>query len=140
MIKMVDKMIIDGKNAILGRIASYSAKQLLKGDEVVIVNAAEIVITGNPKQIVGKYLKRRRGGSAHHGPFFPKNSDLIVRRAVRGMIPKTKKGRAAFRKLRVHISVPPELKDKKMEKIAIKKVKINFIRVEELAKALGWKG
>jgi large subunit ribosomal protein L13 len=137
---MVDKMIIDGNNAILGRVASYSAKQLLKGEEIIIVNAAEMVITGNPKQIVGKYLKRRRGGSAHHGPFFPKKPDLLVRRAVRGMVPKTKKGRAAFRKLKVHISVPSDLKDKKMEKVAIKKVRINFIRVGELAKSLGWKG
>ncbi len=138
--KGVLKMIIDGKNAILGRMATYTAKQLLKGEEVIIVNSAEVVITGNPRQIVSKYLKRRRGGSAHHGPFFPKNPDLIVRRAVRGMMPKTKKGRASFRKLRVHILVPSEHKDKKMEKIAIKKVKVSFIRVGELAKSLGWKG
>jgi large subunit ribosomal protein L13 len=137
---MVDKMIIDGKGAIVGRAATYSAKQLLRGEEVIIVNAAEMVITGSPKQTVGKYLKRRRGGSAHHGPFFPKNPDLIVRRAVRGMLPKTKKGRAAFRRLRVHVSMPSDLKDKKMEKIAVKQVKINFIRIGELAKSLGWKG
>jgi large subunit ribosomal protein L13 len=133
-------MLVDGKNAILGRLASYSAKQLLKGEEIIIVNAADIIITGNPKQVVGKYLKRRRGGSPQHGPFFPKKPDLIARRSIRGMLPKTKKGRAAFRKLRVHISVPADLKDKKMEKIAVKKVKIKFIYLRELAKALGWSG
>ena len=133
-------MIIDGKNAILGRLSSHVAKQLLSGKEIVIVNSAYIIITGNPKQIVGKYLQRRRRGSPQHGPFFPKKPDLIVRRTVRGMLPKTKKGRAAFKKLRVHISVPDDLKEKKMEKIAIKNVKIKSISLGELAKALGWKG
>lgn len=132
-------MIIDAKNAILGRLASHVAKQLLNGKEVVIVNSVDIIITGNPKQIVGKYLKRRRRGSPQHGPFFPKKPDLIVRRTIRGMLPKTKKGRDAFKKLRVHISVPDDLKDKKMEKVAIKGVRINSISLGELAKALGWK-
>jgi len=133
-------MIIDAKNAILGRLASYVAKQLLNSKDVVIVNSADAIITGNPKQIVSKYLKKRRVGSPQHGPFFPKKPDLIMRRTIRGMLPKTKKGRSAFKKLRVHISVPDNLKDKKMEKIAVKKVKINFIYLKELAKALGWKG
>ena len=133
-------MIIDGKNAILGRLSSHVAKQLLKGEEIVIVNSADIIITGNPKQIVGKYLKMRRRGSPQHGPFFPKKPDLIVRRTIHGMLPKTRKGRAAFKKLRVHISVPVDLKKKKMEKIAIKEVKMKSISMGELAKALGWKG
>ena len=132
-------MIIDAKNAILGRLASHAAKQLLKGEEVVIVNSADAIITGNPKQTVSVYLKKRRGGSPQHGPFFPKKPDLIVRRTIRGMLPKTKKGRSAFKKLRVHISVPDDLKGKG-EQIAVKRVKVNFISVGELAKALGWKG
>lgn len=132
-------MIIDAKNAILGRMASSVAKQLLQGEEIIIVNAADIIITGNPKQIVGKYLKDRRRGSPQHGPFFPKKPDLIVRRTIRGMLPKTKKARTAFKKLTVYISVPDDLKDKKMEKIAIKEVKVNFISLRELATSLGWR-
>ena len=104
------------------------------------MNSANIIITGNPRQIVGKYLKRRRGGSAHHGPFFPKKPELIVGRAIRGMMPKTKKGRAAFKKLRVYISLPSELKGKKAEKIAVKNINIKSISIGELAKALGWTG
>ena len=43
--------IIDGKNAVLGRLASFVAKEALKGEEIVIVNCDEIMITGNKKLV-----------------------------------------------------------------------------------------
>ena len=39
--------IIDGKNAILGRLASDTAKRLLSGETVEIINAKDVIITGN---------------------------------------------------------------------------------------------
>ncbi len=45
--------IIDGKDAVLGRLASYAAKEALKGEEVIIVNCKEVIITGNKKDIRG---------------------------------------------------------------------------------------
>jgi large subunit ribosomal protein L13 len=132
-------MIIDGKNAILGRLATYVAKELLNSKEIVIVNAEKIVITGSPKKIVGDCLKKRRMGSPQHGPFFPKKPDLIVRRTIRGMLPKDKKGRNAFRKLRVYINIPTEFQKSEMSSIAVKELKTNFIRIEELAESLGWR-
>ena len=131
-------MLIDGKNAVLGRLATAVAKELLKGTEVVIVNTGKIIITGSPKKIVGKYLERRRKGSPHHGPFFPKKPDMIVRRAIRGMLPKTKKGRNVIKKLRVYIGMPEELQKNEMKNIAVKILKTDFIRIEELSKSLGW--
>lgn len=133
-------MILDGTNAVLGRMASYAAKQMLKGEMVDIVNAEKIIITGNKKSTVGKYLNRRRIGSKHHGPFFPKMPESIVRRSVRGMLPKTKKGRAVFKKLKVYVDIPKELEGKDAVRIATKEVKSNFIRIGELAKSLGWRG
>jgi len=38
--------IIDGKGAVLGRLASYVAKESLKGEEIAVVNCDEIIITG----------------------------------------------------------------------------------------------
>ena len=131
-------MIIDGTNAILGRLASHAAKMLLKGEEVTIVNAERIIITGVKKKIVGKYLKRRRIGSPQHGPFFPTKPDLIVRRTIRGMLPyKTARGRVALKKLRVYVSKPEEIKGAKS---LAKEIRTSYITVEELAKNLGWKG
>ena len=129
--------ILDGKNAVLGRLATAVAKELLKDEQIVILNSEKIIITGKPKQIVSKYLKRRRIGSPQHGPFFPKKPNLIVRRTVRGMLPKSRKGIKALKKLRVYESLPEEFKDKKAETIAVKEIKTDFITIKDLSKALG---
>ncbi|MBI2578259.1 MAG: 50S ribosomal protein L13 [Candidatus Aenigmarchaeota archaeon] len=132
-------IIIDARNAVLGRMASEIAKMLKKGEDVVIVNSEQAIITGSPKQIVGKYLKRRRIGSPQHGPFFPKKPDMIVRRTVRGMMEyKKPSGRASFKRLRVHIGLPAELAGKETKSIAVKEIKTDYIKVGNLAKALGW--
>ena len=43
--------IIDGENAVMGRLASYVAKQALQGEEISIVNCNKVLITGNKKFI-----------------------------------------------------------------------------------------
>ena len=40
-------MIIDGEGCVLGRLASITSKNLLEGEEVVILNAEKIMLTGN---------------------------------------------------------------------------------------------
>lgn len=129
-------MIINGKNAILGRLASTAAKRLLSGEEVVIVNAENIIITGRPNDVKNKYLKLKQIGSPQHGPFFPKSPDKIVRRVVRGMLPKERKGRTAFKKLKVYTNAPKGMDG---ESAAVKQIKSNYITVGEVAKTLGWK-
>ncbi len=133
-------MIIDGTNSVLGRMATHAAELLLKGETVVIVNAERIIITGNKKQITDKYLARRDIGSKHHGPFYPKMPDSIVRRSVRGMLPKSKKGRAVYKRLKVYVGVPKELEGKETKVVAQKEIKTNFITIGNLARSLGWKG
>src|SRR3990170_1320984 len=87
-------IILDASGAVLGRLSSEAAKKIKNGEEVVIVNAEKARITGDPKRIKEKYLQRRRVGSPHHGPYYPIRPDLILRRAIRGMIPyKTNKGK-----------------------------------------------
>ena len=131
-------MIINGKDAVLGRLASFTAKKLLAGEEVSIVNAENVIITGDSIEITKKYLKKREIGSPQHGPFFPTKPDLIVRRTVRGMLPyKTNKGRIAFKKLRVYIGTPAEMQ--KGESIAVKTVRTSYMTVGDLATQLGWR-
>ncbi len=132
--------VVNGHNAILGRLASMTAKSLLKGEEISIVNAEQIIITGDPKRIVGKYLKMRRIGNPIHGPFFPRQPDAIARRTIRSMLPyKTPRGRAAFKKLRVYAGVPEALKNDEAHSMAIKAVRSDFIRLGDVSKSLGWK-
>lgn len=128
-------MIIDGKNAILGRLASTAAKKLLAGEEVTVVNAEHVIITGTPKKIVARYLKLRQIGSPQHGPFFPRQADGLVKRTIRGMLPKQGKGRAALKKLRVYTGTH----GLQGEPVAVKTIKSNYITVGEAAKLLGGK-
>ncbi len=128
-------MIIDGKNAVLGRLASAAAKKLLSGEEVTIFNAENIIITGTPQKITNRYLRLRQIGSPQHGPFFPRQPQMIVRRTIRGMLPKERKGRAAFKKLRVYSSNPDNLQG---EHTATKTIRSNYITVGEVSKRLGW--
>ena len=132
--------VIDAKNAVLGRLASMTAKQLLNGEEIAVVNAEKAIVTGNPTSIREKYLRLRRIGNPHHGPFYPTKPDAIVRRTIRSMMPyKTNKGRIAFKRLRVYVGVPEQLAKEGKENIANKLIRSNFITVKEVSKTLGWK-
>ena len=127
--------IIDGKNAILGRLASDTAKKLLSGETVEIINAKDVIITGNPNATVKKYMAKKQIGSPQHGPFWPRQSDRIVSRTIRSMLPKEKRGRAAFKRLRVHADAA----GKTGEPVAVKTIKSNYMTVGEVAKLLGGK-
>ena len=128
---------INGKNAILGRLASTTAKKLLAGEEVTIFNAENVIITGRPNEIKNKYLRIKAVGSPQHGPFLPTQPDKLVRRKIRGMMPKHNKGRAALKKLKVYSGTPEGMTG---ESVAVKTISSNFITMGEVAKTLGWQG
>jgi large subunit ribosomal protein L13 len=129
--------IYDAENQIVGRLATVIAKELLKGEKVVVVNAEKAVLSGDPKFKKEFYLQRIQRGDPKHGPFFPRQPDGIFRRAVRGMLPWHKpKGREAFKRLKVYIGVPEEFKNKKFEKVAdadASKLKCKYITLGELS-------
>ncbi|AIU69795.1 50S ribosomal protein L13 [Thermococcus eurythermalis] len=139
--------IINAEGLILGRLASKVAKMLLEGEEVVIVNAEKAVITGNREDIFAKYKQRtelRTRTNPRRGPFYPKRSDEIVRRTVRGMLPwKTDRGRKAFKRLKVYVGVPKEFEGKELETISeahmSRLATPKYVTVGEVAKFLGGK-
>ena len=51
--------VINGEDATLGRLASYVAKELLKGNQIIIVNCDEVIITGNKKNIKEHFRQKR---------------------------------------------------------------------------------
>ena len=131
--------IIDGKNAVLGRLASYAAKEALKGEEVVILNCEQIIITGSKKNIEKEFQeKRSRIGSSQKGPKHSRISEKIVKRVIRGMLPDYRKGRGrdAFKKIKCYDKIPKEFE--KSEKIFAGKKKNNkFISINHLSKQNG---
>ncbi|MEM4156376.1 MAG: 50S ribosomal protein L13 [Archaeoglobaceae archaeon] len=139
-----DYVVIDASGHILGRLSSVIAKRLLSGERIVVVNAEKAVITGDKSAIFEKYKVKYDRGSKEKGPYFPKHPEKIFKRTVRGMLPwDSRRGREAYRRLRVFIGIPEELKDKSFQKVEnarLEKVSKTekFVFLEEVSKHLGW--
>ncbi len=127
--------IIDGKGAILGRLGSYVAKEALKGEEIVILNSDQVIITGNKKNIEeGFHEKRSRVGSSQKGPKHSKSSEKIVKRAIRGMLPEHRfgRGREAYKRIKCYVGIPKEFQESKTIK-AGKGKPFKFITIKDIS-------
>lgn len=135
-------MIIDAKNLILGRLASFIAKKALLGEKIELVNCESAIITGNKKQILNWYKQRAEMGEPFHGPFFPKKPYLLVKRAIRGMLPyKKPHGLTAFKNIRCYNTIPENLKDQKFETVKsaniLKFKSLKYVTIKEICDHLG---
>lgn len=109
--------IVDGANAIMGRLASYVAKEATKGEEFVVVNCEKVIITGSKQDIKKKYLeKREKVGSGQKGPKVSRLSERIVKRAIRGMLSNHRKGmgKLAYRRIKCYSGIPKEFEGTEM--------------------------
>ena len=109
--------VVDATDLPLGRLASEVAKilrgkhkptfapHLDGGDYVVVINAEKIAVTGG-KAAQKMYYRHSGypGGLSESGfeEMRAKHPERIVERAVRGMLPKNRLGRAIYRKLKVY--------------------------------------
>ncbi|RLJ08912.1 MAG: 50S ribosomal protein L13 [Candidatus Aenigmatarchaeota archaeon] len=113
----MDEVFIDAMNKVAGRLASLAAKESLKGKSVYIFNAEKAIITGNPKYILEHYKDKISRGDPYKGPFYPRPPDKMLRRMIRGMLPyKKPRGREAYKRVKVFISVPKEYSEKTFTK------------------------
>ena len=109
--------IVNADNEVLGRLASKVAKILRGknkpdftphvdcGDNVVIINAEKVRLTGN--KIVDKTYIRHSGypggqKSVNAETVMKKNPSKVVENAVKGMLPKSRLGNAIFKNLYVY--------------------------------------
>lgn len=135
---MAEQIIIDATDAVLGRLASYAAKQALLGKNIVIVNCDKVIITGKPSSIITEWhTTARRGGHSLKGPFVPrKNTERMVKRAIRGMLSyKQVRGLEAFQRIMCHPNVPTEFQESKKITI-IRPLKTGAIKLADLSKHL----
>jgi large subunit ribosomal protein L13 len=110
-------LLVDAKGRNLGRLATQVATVLKgkhkpmftphmdTGDHVIVINAREVSITGR-KVEDKKYFRHTLypGGSywVTLQSMMEKRPEQVVTQAVRGMMPKTKLGRAMMKKLKVY--------------------------------------
>ena len=109
--------IVDAEGQNLGRLASIIAETLSgkrsawftrhcdTGDFVVVVNAEKIVVTGN--KLKDKLYWRHSGypggiRSRSLGEQLARQPEEVLRRAVRGMLPKNSVGRAQLMKMKIY--------------------------------------
>ncbi len=109
--------VIDAADQILGKVAVEAARLLRgkhkpiftphvdTGDHVVIVNAEKVRLSGNKEteKIYSSY-SGYVGGQKVETPskVRARRPELLIERAVRGMIPHNRLGRAQLRKLKVY--------------------------------------
>lgn len=109
--------LVNAEGKILGRLATEVAtllrgKQNPKfapfidcGDYVIVINAEKVKVTGRKEEKKVYYSH-----SGYHGglkkvslrDMKAEKPEEVIRRAVRGMVPKNKLGRAIFKKLKVY--------------------------------------
>lgn len=135
-------MIVDATGLVMGRLASVTAKRLLAGEEVKIVNIEKVIVTGRKERIFEDYGQSRQRGTKERGPYFPRRPDRIMTRTIRGMLPyKMQRGRDAMSKLRVFIGVPRELKGQTFEQprdaMMRQTSNANYVELGVLSKRLG---
>ncbi len=109
--------LIDAKGKVLGKVAVRAATILRgkhkptytphvdTGDHVIVINASQVVLTG--KKLEQKYYRRHSGypkglKSIRYDRLLKEKPEKVIELAVKGMLPKTKLGRAMFKKLRVY--------------------------------------
>ena len=136
---------VDASNQIAGRLSSKVAKLIISGKRVVVVNAEKSLISGSRTSVVTEWTKKLELSSRVnpiYGPIHPRRPDNILRRMVRGMVPRKKpKGALAMKRLRVYIGVPSEVTGSKMTKFedtaASRPIPV-YVTMSDLSKSLGW--
>jgi len=139
-----DPLLLDAKNQVLGRLASFVAKHAINGETIIVVNAEKAVISGRRSNIVEEAKRRletRTLGTQIHAPVHQRRPDLYFRRVVRGMLPwKKAKGRAAFHRVRVYVGTPEEFAAKTVVKVPgadASKLVSPYVTLEDLATEIG---
>ena len=109
--------VVDLEDKVLGRVATEIAKVLRgkhkaiftpsvdTGDFVIVLNAEKVRLTGNK---LDKKMYYRHSGytggitATPAGKMLEKAPEELIKKAVKGMLPKNKLGRQMFKKLKVY--------------------------------------
>merc|ERR1739847_156804 len=103
-------VVIDGRGHLMGRLASFVAKEALLGQKVMVVRCEELVISGSHIRNKLKLLMKRNkrmNTNPRKGPFHHKSPADMFMRVVRGMLPHVwYRGSAAFQRVKAVEGIP----------------------------------
>ena len=131
--------VVDAEGMVLGRLATEVARvirgkhkptytpHLDTGDNVIVINASKVKVTG--RKLENKQYFKHTGYMGHEryttlGKMLSKNPERVIENAVYGMLPKTALGRQVLRrKLRVFAG-------DKHDHVAQQPAKLTFTKTE----------
>jgi large subunit ribosomal protein L13 len=109
--------IVDAEGKALGRLSTEVARVLRgkhkamytphldTGDNVIVINASKVMLTGNKADQKTYFRHTGYMGGEKHIPFkkvLDQHPDRVIRLAVKGMLPKNTLGREMLTKLRIY--------------------------------------
>lgn len=112
-----DWYVVDAKDKTLGRLATEIARRLRgkhkpeytphmdTGDYIIVINASQVRVSGNKSRDKMYYRHSEYPGgikSINFAKLQEKRPELIIEKAVKGMLPRGPLGRDMFRKLKVY--------------------------------------
>lgn len=127
--------VIDARGQVLGKLAATAARVLAgkhtpqytpfldTGDHVIVINAAHVAVTGRKESDkLYHHHSGYMGGlkSESVSERRTKHPERLIEEAVRGMLPKTRLGRAMFLKLKVYADAAHPHQAQKPKALAVK--------------------
>merc|ERR1712070_197603 len=141
-------VVIDARGHLMGRLASFVAKEALNGQKVVVVRCEDLVISGsfirNKLKLLMKRVKRMNT-NPKKGPFHHRSPADMFMRVMRGMLPhKQYRGSAAFQRIKCVEGIPEPFNSVKRvvvpDALRIQRLRPGrkFSCLGKLASGLGW--
>jgi len=132
-------VVVDATNMPLGRLATAVAKMLRGkhkpdftphvdcGDNVIVVNAEKVYLTGN--KMNGRVYLRYTGypgGQREQTPaeIMKKYPERLIQHAVRGMLPKNRLGRQIYNNMKVYVGPEHKQEAQNPKVLDLNKIKL----------------
>jgi large subunit ribosomal protein L13Ae len=142
------EVVIDGRGHLVGRLASKVAKELLRGQRVVVVRCELMNMSGSlfrKKLEWDEFLHKANNTNPRRQFKHYRSPSRMFWRIVRGMLPhKTPKGKAALQHFKVFEGIPSPYDQKKRMVVpeALKVLRLKSHRKScvfgDLAQMAGW--
>lgn len=127
--------VVDADGVTLGKLAALVASYLRgknkptftphvdMGDNIIVINAAKVVLTSNKEQDKKYYSHSQYPGGlkvVNAATLRAKKPTALVEKAVKGMLPHTKLGAKQFKNLYVYADETHEQEAQKPQKLEVK--------------------
>ena len=142
------EIVIDGRGHLVGRLASKVAKEILRGQRVVVVRCEQLQLSGSLFRnniTFHEFLRKANNTNPRRNFKHFRSPSRMFWRSLRGMLPhKSPRGKAALDRLRVFEGIPYPYDQKKRmvvpEALKVLRMKShrNFCSLGDLVSGVGW--